>query len=200
MREKPPEQRPELPDFWCKRFSEGVTPWESSHIPAALRRFAAGQGAAAEVLIPGCGSAVEAGWLAARGWSVTALDFSPTAVASARQALGEDWPGRLLCADFFDRAAVSGPCDLIYERAFLCALPRKLWSAWAARVAELLPPGGVLAGWFVFSSVPKGPPIGLAPDQLAGLLTPACARSGPSPQHAPAGAAALLAREAGRRC
>ena len=173
MREKPPEQRPELPDFWCKRFSEGVTPWESGHIPAVLRRFAAGQGAAVEVLIPGCGSAVEAGWLAARGWSVTALDFSPTAVATARQALGDDWPGRLVCADFFDRTVMSGPFDLIYERAFLCALPRGLWPAWAGRVAELLPPGGALAGCFFFSPDPKGPPFGLAPGQLAGLLAPA---------------------------
>jgi thiopurine S-methyltransferase len=26
---KSPEQRPEHPDFWCKRFGEGVTPWDA---------------------------------------------------------------------------------------------------------------------------------------------------------------------------
>lgn len=28
---KPPEQRPEHPDFWCKRFGEGVTPWDAGN-------------------------------------------------------------------------------------------------------------------------------------------------------------------------
>lgn len=173
MREKPPEQRPELPDFWCKRFTDGATPWESRHLPAALRRFAEAREAPAAILVPGCGSAWEVGWLGDRGWSVTALDFSPTAVAAARQTLGEDWPGCLVCGDFFDGDLLQGPFDLIYERAFLCALPRKLWPAWAARVAALLPPGGALVGFFYFASEPKGPPFGLGPAQLAELLTPA---------------------------
>ena len=41
------------------------------------------------VLIPGCGSAYEALWLAQAGWPVKAIDFSPSAVAAAREQLGE---------------------------------------------------------------------------------------------------------------
>ena len=33
---KPPEQRPEHPDFWCKRFGEGVTPWDAGKVPDAF--------------------------------------------------------------------------------------------------------------------------------------------------------------------
>ncbi len=165
---KPPEQRPEHPDFWCKRFGEGITPWDAGKVPAAFANFIARQPAPENTLIPGCGSAWEAAHLAERGWPVTALDFSPAAIAAARQVLGKAAVD-LLCADFFNFPAVT-PYRLIYERAFLCALPRKLWADWGRRVAELLPPGGRLAGYFFLCDQPKGPPFGIRPDQLAGLL------------------------------
>ncbi|MDI9701659.1 SAM-dependent methyltransferase, partial [Burkholderia cenocepacia] len=40
------------------------------------------------VLIPGCGSAQEAGWLAQAGWPVRAIDFAAQAVAAAKAQLG----------------------------------------------------------------------------------------------------------------
>jgi len=167
---KPPEQRPEHPDFWCKRFGEGVTPWDAGRVPLAFADFVARQPAPLNTLIPGCGSAWEAAHLAAAGWPVTALDFSPVAVATAREVLGSA-PVDLVCADFFTFAP-SRPCALLYERAFLCALPRQLWADWGRRVAELLPPGGRLAGFFFVCEQPKGPPFGILPDQLDALLTP----------------------------
>lgn len=179
MNDKPPEQRPELPDFWDKRFNSGTTPWDAGKVPAALLRFAERQSTLLRTLIPGCGSAWEAAYLADLGWPVTALDFSPAAVAAARQVLGKR-PVQLLCADFFAYSPDPGP-ELIYERAFLCALPRKLWPAWGERVAALLPPGGRLAGFFFFNDEPKGPPFGIRPEQLDDLLLPAFERIEDSP-------------------
>ena len=72
-------------------------------------------------------------------------------------------------ADFF-AADLGAPFDLVYERAFLCALPRALWTAWAARVASVLRPGGRLAGFFFFDESERGPPFGLKPDELDDLL------------------------------
>ena len=166
---KPPEQRPEHPDFWCKRFGAGTTPWDAGTVPAAFAAFAA-RTPPCPTLIPGCGKAWEAGHLAGLGWPVTALDFSPAAVASAREVLKEA-PVNLVCADFFSFVPAA-PCTLIYERAFLCALPRKLWANWGRRVAELLPPGGLLAGYFFICDQAKGPPFGILPAQLDALLTP----------------------------
>ena len=165
---KPPEQRPELPEFWCKRFTEGATPWDAGRVPTALGEFAAAQRHPLNTLIPGCGSAWEAAHLAALGWPVTALDFSPAAIATAREVLG-DWSGQLVCADFFAFTS-DAAYDLIYERAFLCALPRKLWDDWGRRMAKLLPPGGLLAGYFFFSENPKGPPFGISEARLTELL------------------------------
>lgn len=167
---KPPEQRPELPDFWDKRFQAGITPWDAGKVPTALAAFARKQ-PPRRTLIPGCGSAWEAAFLDNLGWPVTALDFSPVAVAAAREILGP-WNGRLVCEDFFAHVP-EAPLDLIYERAFLCALPRKMWAAWAEQMARLLPHNGFLAGFFFFSDDLKGPPFGIAPEALDALLTPA---------------------------
>ena len=165
---KPPEQRPEHPDFWCKRFSEGLTPWDAGSAPAALVKFAAEQPAPLHTLIPGCGSAWDAAYLAQLGWPVTALDFSPAAVATASKIL-ENVAVNLVCGDFFTYLP-SRPYELIYDRAFLCALPRKMWADWGRRVAELLPPGGLLAGHFFICDQLKGPPFGILPEQLDELL------------------------------
>ncbi len=167
---KPSEQRPEHPDFWCKRFGEGVTPWDAGRVQGDFASFVAARTQPLNTLIPGCGSAWEASHLADHRWPVTALDFSPTAVACAREALA-DKAVDLVCADFFAWQPAQA-LDLIYERAFLCALPRKLWADWGTRVAELLPPGGLLAGYFFVCEQLKGPPFGILPEQLDALLLP----------------------------
>lgn len=167
---KPADQRPEHPDFWCKRFGEGSTPWDAGRVPHEFADFAARQPRPLRTLIPGCGSAWEASHLAAIGWPVTALDFSPAAVARAREVLG-DSAVDLFCADFFTYSPAQS-IELIYERAFLCALPRKLWADWGRRAAELLPAGGLLAGFFFICEQAKGPPFGILPEQLDDLLFP----------------------------
>lgn len=173
--EKSTHQRPELPDFWDHRFRNGTTPWDAGQAPLALREFAAtyltASGEAPQVLIPGCGSAWDAAFLDSRGWKVSALDFSAAAVEAARLTLGDNWRGTLLCADFFDWSPEQG-FDVIYERAFLCALPRAMWPEYATRIARLLRPGGLLAGSFFFTDEPKGPPFGILPQQLESMLSP----------------------------
>jgi thiopurine S-methyltransferase len=149
---------------------EGVTPWDAGRVQGDFASFVAARTQPLNTLIPGCGSAWEASHLADHRWPVTALDFSPTAVACAREVLA-DQAVDLVCADFFAWQPAQA-LDLIYERAFLCALPRKLWADWGTRVAELLPPGGLLAGYFFVCDQLKGPPFGILPEQLDALLLP----------------------------
>lgn len=167
---KPPHRNPALPDFWDQRFRNKTTPWDAGGVPTALKDFAASRQDQPRVLIPGCGSAYEARFLAELGWQVTALDFSVAAIEAARVTLGPH-ADRLLLADFFTFDA-GDRFDLIYERAFLCALPRHLWRDYAARVAELLKPGGLLVGFFFFSDDAKGPPFGTSPRELEQLFSP----------------------------
>jgi SAM-dependent methyltransferase len=161
---------PLSPDFWDERFEREFTPWDLGGVPQALRGFVARNGAPRTVLIPGCGNGYELVCFSEAGWDATAIDFSPAAVSRARAQVGP-WAARVLEADFFAWQP-QGALDLIYERAFLCALPPALRPQVAARWAELLAPGGELAGFFFFGSSPKGPPFGIARAELEALLRP----------------------------
>lgn len=161
---------PSLPAFWTERFEQDFTPWDRRGVPAALQQFVAHANRPLTTLIPGCGSGYEVGYLSDAGWDVTAIDFSPAAVTAARSVLGP-WAACVVEADFFTFAPPK-PLDLIYERAFLCALPRQMWPQLAARWAALLAPGALLAGFFYVDDAPKGPPFGITPDALAVLLMP----------------------------
>lgn len=155
--------------FWNERFERGFTPWDQAGVQPAFEAFAIAHPGLA-VLIPGCGNAWEAGWLANRGYAVRAIDFAEAAVASARDALGER-ASIVEQGDFFTYQPPFAP-GWIFERAFLCALPKEQRGRYATRMAELLPAGGLLAGFFFFADTPSGPPFGIGRAELDALLTP----------------------------
>ncbi|KVE24916.1 thiopurine S-methyltransferase [Burkholderia singularis] len=155
--------------FWDERYERSVTPWDLAKVPDAFAAFAS-KLAPCPVLIPGCGSAYEAHWLAQAGWPVRAIDFSTQAVDAARRQLGEH-AGVVELADFFTYEPPLAP-QWIYERAFLCAIPKALWPDYARRVAALLPAGGLLAGFFLLGATPGGPPFGIERAQIDALLAP----------------------------
>jgi SAM-dependent methyltransferase len=140
-------------------------------VPLALRRFVADATRPLVALAPGCGTAHELALMCEAGWDATAIDFSPEAIARAR-ALAGPWADRIVQADFFTYAPAR-PLDLVYEQAFLCALPRARRPEVARRWAALLGQGGLLAGYFYFDDAEKGPPFGIGRDELDALLAPA---------------------------
>lgn len=163
---------PTQPEFWDSRYRSGTTPWDLGHVPPALDRYlAAHPGQGANALIPGCGSGYEVAAFSAAGYSVTAIDFSPPAVARARANLPAALAERVVEGDFFTYDFPDGPFDLVYERTFLCALPPALWPRIVERTASLLKPGGALVGLYVFGEKSDGPPFGLDPGEPARLFT-----------------------------
>lgn len=161
---------PNSPAFWDERFKRRYTPWDQSGVPSAFQSFAA-RHAGAAVLIPGCGSAYEALWLAEQGNLVKAIDFSAAAVAAAREQLGAQHAQLVEQADFFTYEPPFTP-GWIYERAFFCALPVARREDYARRMGDLLPAGALLAGFFFIGATPKGPPFGIERAELDVLLTP----------------------------
>lgn len=161
---------PLSPAFWDERFGRQFTPWDQGGVPARLAQCVADSAAPLRCLIPGCGSAYELALMLDHGWDATAIDFAPGAVAAARAVLGER-AQHVEQADFFAWQPVL-PLDMIYERAFLCAMPRAMWPQVAARWAQLLAPGAMLAGYFFFDDNSRGPPFGIAREQLLALLAP----------------------------
>lgn len=161
---------PLSPRFWDERFDQSFTPWERGGAPLQLRRFVAAAERPLAALIPGCGSAHELLLMCAAGWDTVAIDFSGVAVARAR-ALAGPWADRIVEADFFAYVPAR-PLDLVYEQAFLCALPRARRPDIVRRWEALLAPGALLVGYFFFDEVEKGPPFGIGRAELDALLAP----------------------------
>lgn len=161
---------PLTPAFWDERFAAGFTPWDEGAVPQRLVQFVAERSARGTILLPGCGSGYELPWLMEQGFDAWSLDFSAAAVARARQVAGR-WQERVAQADFFDYLPAQAP-DVVYERAFLCALVPAMWPQVAARWAALLAPGKLLAGFFFLGTSPKGPPFGIPRAALEALLQP----------------------------
>lgn len=158
-----------LPEFWDTRYRGGVTPWDAGGVPPQLVAWLK-TSVPRKVLIPGCGTGYEVRAFAAHGHNITAIEFSDAAIEAAKRELGA-LADRLKKADFFSFATAS--FDLIYERAFLCALPRPRWPQWAARVADLVHTGGELAGFFYFDDNERGPPFGISAARVDELLSSA---------------------------
>ena len=164
-----PRRDPDSAEFWDLRYGARFAPWDAGRVPARLATFAAAWQGPRKALVPGCGSAHDVAFLAAAGWDVLGIDFSDGALEAARAVLGPH-AARVRRADFFAPLA-EAPFDIVYERAFLCALPRRLWRDWGRRVATLVPPGGALAGFFYFDAGERGPPFPLhAQAELDALL------------------------------
>jgi len=158
------------PEHWEKLYLEGRMPWDAGGMPAELESWIDDSLDGLTALVPGCGSAYEAAGLAAAGCQVLAVDFSPAAVRRARQVTAGS--GAVIAqADFFD---LDQPCyDLIYERAFMCALAPTQRARWVRQCARLLLPGGRLAGFFFTDpAAVDGPPYGISAAELERLLMP----------------------------
>jgi SAM-dependent methyltransferase len=163
-----PKRDPADPEFWELRYGARFLPWDAGKVPAQLLAFVGGS-PPRRVLVPGCGSAWDVRCFAEHGWNVVGIDFSPAAVEEARRLLGPH-ASHVRQADFFAPIA-EAPFEVVYERAFLCALPRRLWGDWARRMAELVQPDGVVAGFFYFDAGERGPPFPLHdPGELDELM------------------------------
>lgn len=75
-----------------------------------------------------------------------------------------------MLGDFFTHDFKTAPFDLIYERTFLCSLPPPLWKDYAARVAQLLLPSGLLAGIFFYGQESEPPPYPLTEQKAAEIF------------------------------
>jgi len=163
-----PKEDAARPEFWEKRFRESFTPWDAGRVPAALEQFLKTEPRDRRVLIPGCGSGYEVRAFAEAGLETLAIDFAPAAVERAQRTLGPI--AHLVRLEDFFEFDIDRPFDLVYERAFLCSLPRPLRPRYVQRVLELLGAQGRIAGFFFFEDGERGPPFGLKSGELEALL------------------------------
>lgn len=173
--------------FWEERYrraaADGDSLWGAA--PNGWIAEQAGHLQPGRALDLGAGEGRNALWLAGRGWSVTAVDFSAGAAALLRAAAGS-LPIEVAVADA--TAWTGAPVDL----AVLCYLqldPQDLAAA-IGRAAGALVPGGTLLGiWHDREDVARG---------LGGAMSPTI-RTTPEETAEAARAAGLDIRLSGRR-
>ncbi len=109
----------ELPN-WDAMYRLGTPPWETGQAVGELVRVLdQGLLRPGRALELGCGTGADAICLARRGFEVTAVDCSPTALERARvRAEQEDALVRFVLDDVFEFGLTAGTFDLVYDAGF----------------------------------------------------------------------------------
>jgi SAM-dependent methyltransferase len=127
----------------------GFTPWDQDHLAAELRALVEGPGAltAGRALDVGCGTGLQAVYLAERGWRVTGVDAVERALARARRrARMAGVEVRWVAGDLARLASLGleGGFDLVHDRGCFHDLSPAVRAGYARGVSELAAPGATL--------------------------------------------------------
>ncbi|OAV45760.1 SAM-dependent methyltransferase [Lewinella sp. 4G2] len=136
--------------YWSQRYHASLTGWDAGRITTPIKELFDGlEDKDLRILIPGAGNGHEAEYAWKQGFrNVVVLDIAPEPLAALQQRVPDFPAEQMVCGDFFQ---YEGEYDLIVEQTFFCSFPptpanRK---AYAAKMHDLLVPGGRLAGlWF----------------------------------------------------
>lgn len=166
---------------WDERWRNKDTPWEKGYAAPPLTEYLE-EGAgelrnARRVLVPGCGSGHDVRELARHGIAASGLDISEKAVEFARAIppVGDEDYFR---GDLFDPAwRKDRTFDAVWEHTCFCAIDPSMRPAYAAAMADILPPGGFLTGVFYLTPWDPGetvesPPFAASREEIIALLAP----------------------------
>jgi SAM-dependent methyltransferase len=153
---------------WCRGEADpALVSWIDSEAPGLVRPGAA-------VAVTGCGAGDDAAELASRGYDITAVDISPTAIAWAQRRF-EHMSDNFICADLLALpASLRRRADLVVDVETLSWLPPKLrGTAASALVAMSRPRGMVLIVASIGSETGAdawASPDPLTPEELAQVM------------------------------
>jgi SAM-dependent methyltransferase len=123
-------------------------PWDIGRAQPRLMELEALGAIGGEVLDAGCGPGDNAIYLARKGYSVTGLDSSPTAIARARARAAEAKAQvRFDVADATDLTGYDGQFDTVIDSALYHCLNHDGRPAYAAALHRATTPG---ARWFLY--------------------------------------------------
>lgn len=173
MNDKPTPTRESLDaDFWEQHYEQGHTPWDIGQVSPPIRQYLDGlTDKDLLILIPGAGHAHEAAYLHRQGFRrVMVCDWAPSAFKPLLEQAPDFPQEHLLVSDFFE---LELQADLVLEQTFFCAILPQQRAAYARQAAQLLKPGGILAGLLFAEPFEKqGPPFGGTAEEYTGYFLP----------------------------
>ena len=152
---------------WNARYETGDLPWDTGRHDRDLAAVVADTPVRpCRALEVGCGTGTNAIWLAARGFDVTAVDVSSTAVAQATEkAAKAGITVQFAEVDVVHGGLPDGPFGFVFDRGCFHSVdgPAER-TAFARQVADCLESGGL---WFSMIGSTDAPPRETGPPQLS---------------------------------
>jgi len=147
-------------------------PWDSNIVPPEVHDFIA-RHPPGKALDLGCGTGTNAVELAKHKWQVTAVDFAPNAISSAkRKAKAACVEVDFHVGDVTKLDGVEGPFDLILDIGCYHNLPPRGMKAYRANVNVLLRSQGKLLLYAFFRDDPEGSGPGVVEADLEAFSPP----------------------------
>lgn len=148
-------------EYWNNLYSKNDTGWDIGFPSPVLQEYIDQiQNKEISILIPGCGNAYEAEYLAERGFTdITVIDIAPLLTEKLKQKIKSNNTNHInvITGDFFEH---TGKYNLILEQTFLSALEPPLRPNYVTKMHDLLHKGGHLTGVLFSKVFEGGPPFG----------------------------------------
>lgn len=169
---------------WQQRYLDGDTPWEKGGaappLAELIERLGVGIFGEGEVWVPGCGTGHDVRLLASHGLEAVGLDLAPAALEAAKLQPRVN-AERYELMDFLDLPHKQDRrATAIWEHTCFCAIDPSRRDDYARAAAEVLAPGGVLAGVFFLrpwdpedeEQGPLGPPFAATTEAIDACFSP----------------------------
>ncbi|MEX2027240.1 MAG: class I SAM-dependent methyltransferase [Pirellulaceae bacterium] len=161
---------------WDSHYQSGEPPWETGQPSAELARvIAEEQIQPCRVIELGCGTGINAVWLAQQGFDVTGVDSSRLAIEKARQRAAEA-PVRFVVDDVLKLSQEYQPFPFFFDRGCYHAVRQIDVQAYVRTLKRVTMPGAV--GLLLAGNARCPPPEGQGPpvvsaEELSMELEPA---------------------------
>ncbi len=151
------------PIRWEERYRTGDTPWDTGKPSSELQLVVVEDRITpCRALEIGCGTGVNAVWLAGQGFDVTAVDLSPLAIERARQrAADAGVTVKFLSGDILNPPNLGEPFQFFFDRGCYHAVRRSDAPGYLRTLERLTAPGarGLVLTGNANQNHDKGPPV-----------------------------------------
>jgi SAM-dependent methyltransferase len=153
---------------WSMHYQSGAPPWETGQPSQELARVIAEEKIQpCRVIDLGCGSGINAIWLAQQGFDVTGVDVTPLAIEKARQrAAAAGASVRFVLDDVLNLQDRYEPFPFFFDRGCYHAVRTLDVQAYLRTLEKLTVPGSL--GLVLTGNAREPPPAGQGPPVVSG--------------------------------